>query len=186
MTASVPSESPPWKVEVAVEEVALKVEAAIYPPATKFLVTSRTPEKVEEAVVVTESAPAKVLVAVVEVAVKYEVFTVSATTNRPPTPKVVPGVVVPTPTKPLERMVKAVEVAFKVGSAKTLIKFRLERDEVAEMVKRADWVVKVEVPIPRKEAIEERAVFETVAIVPTFERLNPPPSISLAQGVWLP
>ena len=47
----VPSERPPLKVEVAVVLVALKVEALMKFPTTRFLDMSTRPEKVEVAVV---------------------------------------------------------------------------------------------------------------------------------------
>ena len=117
VTPKVPAETPPTKVEVA-EEVALKDEAEINPPATRLLRTSRRPESEEVAErLVTEKIPAKELVAVVEVAVKKEELTEPATTAVPWTPRVVPGEEVPTPTLPFERTVRAVVVAPTAGTA---------------------------------------------------------------------
>jgi hypothetical protein len=96
VTAKVPIDAPPWKVLVAVVEVALKREAEMNPPETRLPETSKSPAIVE--------------VAVVEVAKKDWVVRRPAMTEAPETPKATPGVVEPIPTKPFARTVKAVVV----------------------------------------------------------------------------
>jgi hypothetical protein len=101
------------------------------------------------------------------------------------TEKAKPGVEVPTPTLPFESTVRAVVVAPDVGSAKTESRERLEREEVALIVKRDAGEV---VPMPKKEAMLEIAVVEVaVKLVkvkaPPFVRAKPPASIAEVQGV---
>ena len=71
---------------------------------------------------------------------------------------------------------KAVVVAERVGSAKMDSRERLEREEVAETVKSALWVVSVVVPILRNDATEERAVVE---VAEKLVKVKEPPLVRL-------
>ena len=117
--------------------------------------------------------PERLVKATVPVAVKPPVERLPENRALPWTEKAEAGVEVPNPTLPFERTVRAGEVAESVGSAKMESSGRLEREEVAEIVRSDAGAV---VPMPRKEAIVETAVVE-VAV--KLVKVKLPPLVKL-------